>query len=160
MGRTPVTRLLLLAAGVGFVSSLGLRVVESRGGTVLPVPMLSVAVLLGIAVVVLVLGWGVRQYARGRKPDLDPLLAARTLVLATAAAYTGALLTGWYGAHVLLTLGDLGIEARRALAVSAGVTTLGALGLATAGLVVERWCEVRPGDDEGPDGGAVAGGRM
>ena len=159
MRRTPVPRLLLVAVVAAAVSAGALRLAESRGASILPVPLLSSAVVLLIAGAVLSMGWAVRQFTQGKRPGLDPLLAARTVVLATAAAHTGALLTGWYVAHVLLVLGDLEIEARRALAVSAGIALLGTVVLAVVGLVVERWCEVPPPDDEpgGPAGSAASG---
>lgn len=156
MRRTPIGRLVLVTVVTAAVVVAGLRLAESRGATLLPVPLLSSAVILVIAAVVVGLGWSVRQYTRGRRPGLDPLLAARTVVLATASAYTGSLLTGWYVAHVLVTLGDWQIEARRDLAVSAGVAALCTVGLAVVGLVVERWCEVRRDDDD-PGPGASAG---
>lgn len=155
MRRTPWTRLLGVAAVATAVAWAALRVAESQGASLLPVPLLSCAVLLVIAGVVLSLGWSVRQYTRGKRPGLDPLLAARTVVLATASAYTGALLTGWYVAHVLVALGDWEIEVRRDLVTSAGVATLCTVALAVVGLVVERWCEVRPRDDDEPGPGAT-----
>lgn len=160
MRRTPPTRLLAVALVVAAGALLVLRVVESRGGTVLPVPVLSAVVLALLAVVVLALGWQVRQVREGRRPGTDPIVAARTVVLATAAAHTGALLTGWYAAHVLLVAGDLAIDARRDVAVSAGVAGGGSLLLVVAGLVAERWCEVRDGDDDdGPPATATEGAR-
>lgn len=158
MRRTPVSRLVLVALVATVVAFLTLRMVESRGGTLLPVPLLSSLVLVAIGAVVLGLGWRVRQYTQGRRPGLDPLLAARTVVLATASAYTGALLTGWYAAHVLVTLGDLAIQARRDLAVSAGAAVVCTVGLVVVGLLVERWCEVRRDDDGAGPGGAEASG--
>lgn len=159
MRRTPLTRLLVLAAVTTAVAWAGLRVAESRGAVVLPVPSLASLVMLFVAAVVLGLGWNVRQYARGKRPGLDPLLAARTVVLATASAYTGAALVGWYAAQVLLTLGDLQIPARRDVAVTAGAALLCAAALAVLGLVVERWCEVSPPDDDeaGPGPSAATG---
>lgn len=154
MRRTPVARLVAVAVVVALVVYGGLKIAEGRGATLLPVPALSSLVVLLIAAVVASLGWAVRQYTRGRRPGLDPLLAARTVVLATASAYTGALLTGWYGAHVLVVLGDLGIETRRELAVSAGLAMLGTVALVVVGLLVERWCEVR--GDEDDEGGPPA----
>src|SRR5690606_14208009 len=102
MRRTPWPRLVAIAAVTAAVALAGLRVAESRGATVLPTPVVSVLVLVGIAAVVLGMGWNVRQYRAGKRPGLDPLVAARTVVLATASAYTGSLLAGWYGAHVVL----------------------------------------------------------
>ncbi|WP_149203748.1 DUF3180 domain-containing protein [Actinotalea subterranea] len=157
MRRTPWARLLLVAAGSTVVSYGALRVAESRGATLLPVPVLSSLVVLLIAAVVLTLGWAVRQYTQGKRPGLDPILAARTVVLATASAYTGALLSGWYGGQVVLVLGDLEIAARRDVAQAAGLALLCTVALAVVGLVVERWCEVRPrDDDDGPGPGTSA----
>lgn len=154
MRRTPWSRLLLVALATAAVALVVLRLVESRGGTVLPVPVLSAVVLALLAAVVLVLGWQVRLVREGRRRDADPIVAARTVVLATASAHTGALLAGWYAAHALLVVGDLGIDARRDVAVSAGVAGAGAVLLVVAGLVAERWCEIRDRDDEDRDGPA------
>jgi hypothetical protein len=43
---------------------------------------------------------------------ISPLRAARTLVLAQAAALAGSALVGWYAAQALLLLPDLDIESR------------------------------------------------
>jgi hypothetical protein len=144
----------LVAIATAAACAALLRVAESRGATLLPVPALAWAVVLVIAAVVGVLAWNVRQYTRGKRPGLDMLLAARTVVLASAAGYTGALLTGWYAAHVLVTIGDLGT--RRDVAVSAGIATLAAAVLAVVGQVAERWCEVPPPEDDEKGGGAAA----
>lgn len=151
MRRTPWTRLLLVAVVAAVVGVAVLRIVESRGVTLLPVPLLACAVVLLIAAVVLAMGWAVRQYTRGKRPGLDPLMAARTVVLATAAAYTGAVLSGWYAAQAIAVAGDLHIDARRDIAMSAGAALLCTVVLAVVGLVVERWCEVKPPDDDDDD---------
>ena len=152
MTRTSWRRLLLVAFVTTAVSATGLRVAESQGASLLPVPALSSFVVLLIAAVVATLGWTVRQYTRGKRPDLDPLLAARTVVLAKASAYTGALLSGWYAGQALLVLRDLEIEARRDLALSAGAALVCTIVLVVVGLAVERWCEVPPPDTDDPGG--------
>lgn len=152
MSRTPWRRLLLVAAVSTAFTAAALRMAESRGASLLPVPLLSSAVVLLIAAVVASLGWTVRQYTRGRRPGLDPLFAARSVVLATASAYTGALLSGWYAGQVLLVLGDLEIAVRRDVAISAGAALICTVALAVVGLVVERWCEVPPPDADSPGG--------
>lgn len=159
MRRTPWSRLVVVALLSAAVSVVGLRIAESRGATLLPIPALAWLLVLLIAAIVAGLGWNVRQYTRGKRPGLDVLVAARTVVLATASGYTGALLIGWYAAQVLVTLGDLQIESRRDVAVSAAIAVGAAIVLAVVGLVVERWCEVRPRDedDEGPGSTAVSG---
>lgn len=154
MRRTPWARLLLIAVVTAAAATAVLRMVESRGVTLLPVPVLAATVIGLIAVVVGALGWNVRQYTRGKRPGMDMLVAARTVALATASAYTGALLTGWYAAQVIVVLGDLQFGPRREIAVSAGIAALAAVALAVVGLVAERWCEVPPSDDD--EGGPSA----
>ena len=153
MRRTPLSRLVLTALVTTNVAYLALRVAESQGLTPPPVPPLSSLVVLVIAGVVAALGWRVRQYLRGRRPGLDPLLAARTVVLASASAWTGALLTGWYAGQVLLVAGDLQIEARRDVALAAGAALVCTVVLAVVGVVVERWCEIPPPEDDGTERG-------
>lgn len=157
MRRTPWPRLVLLAGVVAAVSATLLHTLEGRGVILVAPPVLAALVMLGIAAVIARLGWNVRQYVRGKRPGLDPLLAARTVVLATAAAYTGAILTGWYSGHVLVVLSRLGHPPLRDFAVQAGVCALGAVALAVVGLVAERWCEVPPPDDDERGGGVSAG---
>ncbi len=156
MRRTPWPRLVLLAGAVAVVSATLLHTLEGRGVILVAPPVLAALVMLGIAAVIARLGWNVRQFVRGKRPGLDPLLAARTVVLATAAAYTGAILTGWYSGHVLVVLSRLGHPPLRDFAVGAGVCALSAVVLAVVGLVAERWCEVPPPDDD--HGGGVSAG--
>ncbi|NTW39536.1 MAG: DUF3180 domain-containing protein [Cellulomonadaceae bacterium] len=157
MRRTPWPRLVAVAAVATVVSYGLLRIAESRGAALLPPPLLSSAVVLLIAAVVVSLGWAVRQFTRGKRPGMDPLVAARTVVLATASAYTGALLTGWYAAQVLAVVGDLEIDSRRDVAVAAGLALLCTVVLSVVGLVVERWCEVKPPEDgPGVEAGSAA----
>lgn len=143
-------RLLAIAAAVAVVGWLLLRMWEMRGFVVPTVPWLVVLVMLAIAATVLSLGWSVRQFQRGKRPGLDPLRAARTAVLAKAACYTGTILTGWYGAQVLLVIGELDIAARRDKAVMAAIAVVAAVVLAVSGYVVERFCRIPPAGD-GPE---------
>jgi hypothetical protein len=151
MRRTPWPRLLLLAVVAAVLSAGLLRLLEGRGWVLMPPAALSWVVVLLIAAVVLRLGWNVRQFSRGKRPGLDPLVAARTVVLATASAHTGALLAGWYAGHVLVVWRDLAVAPRRDVAVAAGIEVLAALVLAVVGAIVERWCQVEPPSDP-PDG--------
>ncbi|MCL3861454.1 DUF3180 domain-containing protein [Actinotalea sp. K2] len=157
MQRTRISRLGVVAGVTTAASFVVLRLIESRGGTPPPVPWLSWLVVLLIGAVVAGLGWSVRQFTRGKRPGLDPLLAARTVVLATASAYTGALLSGWYAAQVLLVIGDLTIDVRRERALAAGVALGCTVLLGVIGLVVERWCQVPPPEDDDGAGAAPSG---
>jgi hypothetical protein len=151
MQRTRWRTLLLITVITGVVGWLLLRALAGQGVSLPPVPWLVVAVLVVIASMVFAMGWGVRQFLNGKRPNLDPIRAARTAVLAKASAYTGSLLAGWYAAQVLLVLGDLDIAALRARAVAAGAAALGAALLAVVGLVVEWFCRVPPPTDKGTE---------
>lgn len=148
MRRTRWQTLATVAAVVTVGAWLLLRVLEGQGITPPPVPGTVVLVCLVISAVVLRMGWAVRQFLRGRRPDLDPLRAARTAVLAKASCLTGSVLLGWYLAQVLLVVGDLDIEPRRDRAVAAAVAAAGALVLTVVGLVVEHLCQVPPPSDK------------
>lgn len=148
-----ISCLVALAALVAVVGWALLAVLAPRGVRPGPVPVLADVVVLVLAAGTLGAGFRVRAYLRGRRPGLDPVVAARTAVLAQAAALTGALLVGWYGAQVLVTLPDLDIAVFAARARAAGAAVLCALVLAVAGVVVERWCRIdSPNDDEPADG--------
>ncbi|WP_036964041.1 DUF3180 domain-containing protein [Promicromonospora kroppenstedtii] len=148
MRRTPVRTLIAVLVAVAVVGWLVLRALESRGVYLLVVPWLVDVAILALAGVVFWMGWAVRAYQKGKRPSLDGIRAARTLVLAKAAALTGALLGGWYLAQVLVVLGDLAIEPRRDRAVAAGIAVLCSVVLAAIGLVVEKFCELPPSDKD------------
>ena len=148
MRRTPVGSLIAVFVAVAVVGWLVLRTLESRGVYLPVVPWLVDLAILVLTGVVFWSGWAVRSYQKGERPSLDGLRAARTLVLAKAAALTGALLGGWYLAQVLVMLGDLAIEPRRERAVAAGIAVLCSVALAVVGLVVEKFCELPPPDND------------
>lgn len=148
MQRTSIRMLAVVVVATAVVAWGVLRLVEGAGGYVPPVPWMVDAALLVLAAAVLWAGWTVRQYVAGDRPSLTGLRAGRTLVLSKAASVAGALLAGWYGAQVLVVLGQLHVEARADKAVAAGVATLCAIGLVGAGLVAEHWCRIPPSDDD------------
>ena len=153
MHRTRVQTLGIVAVLVALAGWLLFRALASRSVVPPAVPWLVVAVEVVIAAIVLAMGWSVRQYLKGNKPDLDPIRAARTAVLAKASCYTGAVLAGWYGAQVLAVLGDLDVASQRARAAAAGVAVVGALVMAAVGLVVEWFCRIPPPEDGAADTG-------
>ncbi|OLT48110.1 DUF3180 domain-containing protein [Cellulosimicrobium sp. CUA-896] len=155
MRRTPVRNLLLVAVVTAVAGWLVVRALEGTGTYLPPVSWVVDVAIVALALAVLWAGWTVRAYQKGRRPGLDAIRAARTFVLAKAAALTGALLAGWYGAQVLVTLPDLAIEPRRERAVAAGVAVACAVVLAVAGLVAERFCQLPPRDGNDERDGAT-----
>ena len=135
--------LVVVAAGVAVVGWLALRLWSASGRALPSLPWSAPAVIVVLASVVLALGWPVRRWTHGhRDRPLDPLRAARTVVLAKAAQYCGALLSGWYAAQVLVLLPTADVESRRSLLVRAAVSLLSAGLLWLVGWLVERWCRV------------------
>lgn len=153
MQRTRAQTLGIVVVLVALAGWLLFRALASRGVVPPTVPWLVVAVEVVIAAAVLAMGWSVRQYLKGNKPDLDPIRAARTAVLAKASCYSGAVLAGWYGAQVLAVLGDLDVASQRVRAVAAGAAAIGALVMAAVGLVVEWFCRIPPPEDGAADAG-------
>lgn len=135
----------------------GLRVWARFDASGPPLTWTPVLVMVVVSGAVLAAGWPVRQWTRGRRErPLNPLLAARTLVLARACAYTGALLIGWYGAQALSILPELDLPSRGDRLLVAGASVLASGLLLVAGLVVERYCRIPPDDDDRPPGAPPA----
>ncbi len=148
MRRTSVRTLLAVVLGVAVVGAVVGRALAAQGVHLPPVAWVEDVAILLLAGVIFWMGWAVRAYQKGDRPDLDPIRAARTFVLAKAGALTGAILAGRYLATVLGLLGDLDIAALRDRVLAAAVAALCALVLMVVGLVVERFCELPPPDDE------------
>lgn len=142
------TTLAIAGVGTAVVGWLVLRLVASGGG--LPEPgWVGLAAILFLGGGLLAAGWQVRKLRDGeRVPHVTPLRAARTLVLGQAGALTGAVLVGWYLANVLVLLPDADVESQRARIWPFIAHAVAALLLSGAGMLVQRWCRVRPRDDD------------
>jgi hypothetical protein len=143
-GRGVSIRLVLLVGlAVGVIAYPGLRVWTGRGNELPPTSWASVIVLVFMAVGVFFAALPIRRFLRGQaKKPLNPVRAMRTLVLAQAAALTGALVAGWYLAQVLVLWPDLDIGSVRAVAVRLAALAAGGVLLATAGLLAQGMCRV------------------
>jgi uncharacterized membrane protein len=147
-----VTTLVLAGLVVLVLAWLVMRWVEGSSGSVPDPGWVGAAVMLFLGGGVLVAGWQVRKFRDGAtEASMTPIRAARTLVLGQAAALTGSALTGWYTAIVLVLLPDADIESQRGRIWPFALHALVAAALAVAGMVVQRWCRVRPRDEGGED---------
>jgi hypothetical protein len=137
---------LLVAVAVAVAAWAVLDAREAIGGVAPPVPWTATVAVALLAVAVLVSGLEVRRWVGGRRErPMDPLAAARVAVFAKAAAYAGGALVGWYLAQAVVVLPDV-VGERRTRFVLALLSAAVSAGLATAGLVAQRWCR-RPPDD-------------
>ena len=160
----PVNPFLLIV--VGLVLALAgwfATVMTTRYGLATPVLPQTGLVTMGVIVVLtLVLGIRVLRWRNGNKKKmLNPILAAWTLVLAQACAYTGAVLLGWHAGIFLDLLRLWGLRGDQGITWMALSMAGGGLSMIIVGLVVERFCRIPPedGDAEGTPGAPGRGAR-
>lgn len=143
-GRGVTIRLVLLAGAVA--TALGyllLRIWIGHGGTMPPATWGALIVLVFMACGVFFAGLPVRRFLRGQaKKPLNPIRAMRTVVLAQASALTGAVVTGWYLAQLLVLLPNFDIGSVRSLAWRMAALAAGGVLMVVAGLVTQAMCRV------------------
>lgn len=138
---------------VTMLSGLGWQWYTTPTGSLVPrPPWLAMVLLVAMGGAVLLLAWPIRRYlAGGATRPLDPLRAARVVVLSQAAALTGAAATGWYAGQLAVVLSGLDLVANQDRVLVTVLAVLAAMALAVAGLVAQRWCRVDPPSDEERD---------
>lgn len=140
---------LALAGAVAGIVSFVVFEMLTRDGSLVPRPSLFAGLLLLVmGGLVLWLARPVRRYLLGRATSsLDPLRAARTVVLAQAAALTGSAAAGWYAGQLVVVAGDLSLVANRSRVLPLVLLVVAAVALAVAGQVAQRWCRIDPPED-------------
>jgi len=143
----------LIAAVVGWL----VTVLVNRVG--FPTPVLPYSALITLAlviVIVLILGLRVRRWRNGNhERELSPILAARTLILAQASAYAGALILGWHLGILVDALMATFYGASISLLGPPAALIVGSLAMIAVGIMVERFCRIPP-EDGTDSGGSVA----
>lgn len=140
---------LLVALVVAGASWLLWELTTGEGSLVPRPSWLAATLLVAMAAFVLGFAWPVRAYLGGRSTRrLDPLRAARIVVLAQAATLTGAAAVGWYAGQLAVVTSDLSLVANQDRLWRLGVLVGAAVVLALAGLIAQHWCRVDPRDDD------------
>lgn len=141
-----------IAVAIGMLSWMGWKLYLNTGQLLGPASWVSSVLLVVMAALVVGAGLPVRRFLRGEatKP-LSPIRAARTLVLAQAAALTGAGVLGWYAAQAALAVADLELPGYRGLLWQLLALCAGALVLVAAGMATQRMCRVDPPEDDTDD---------
>ncbi|WP_035750351.1 DUF3180 domain-containing protein [Arthrobacter sp. 35W] len=139
----------LVSGAVGWVAT----VLANRASLATPVLPWSSLLTMGVIVVLTVsLGMRVRAWRNGdRKRMLNPILAARTLVLAQACAYAGALLFGWHTGIFADQIPTLGMRGNLDIVWQNLALIGGSIVMVATGLIVERFCKLPPEDSEPKD---------
>ncbi|MDN5762682.1 MAG: DUF3180 domain-containing protein [Microlunatus sp.] len=122
------------------------------------VPWTGPAGLAVIAALVGALAWTTHQRLQVRQEWIEPQRAVAFLVLGKASALAGAVIAGGYLTFALMFIGRWEADGPRERVIRAGVAVLAAVGLSVAGLLLERACKVRGGDDEDDDSPAESPG--
>ncbi|WP_224094615.1 DUF3180 domain-containing protein [Arthrobacter sp. StoSoilB13] len=137
----------IIAAAIGWLATAA----TNRFSMPTPVLPVSALVTMGvIAVLTLIMGIRVLRWRNGKKKNLlNPILAARTLILAQACAYAGTLLLGWHAgiSFDLLRIGTL--RSGEGILWNAVLMGGGGVVMVVVGLLVERFCRIPPEDLEG-----------
>ena len=142
------SQLVALALVVGLLSWIGWRFYLNAGHLRAPASGVSSVLIVAMALLVIGAGLPVRRFLRGEaRKTLSPIRAARTLVLAQAAALTGSAVLGWYAAQVAHALADVDLPGYRALLWRLLALTASSLVLAGAGMLTQRMCRVDPPND-------------
>jgi lysylphosphatidylglycerol synthetase-like protein (DUF2156 family) len=147
--------LLLLAIAV-VLAAAGWFATVLAGRYSLATPVLPLTGLLTMGVIVvltLVLGIRVLRWRNGKKKKiLNPILAAWTLVLAQACAYTGSVLLGWHAGIIMEQLRLWNLRSNHDITWQALALAGGGLVMVIVGLVVERFCRIPPEDGDAEPG--------
>lgn len=128
-----------------------IEVIESYGGTLPRIPWTTPLLLgilaVGLGIIALDLKKRIElpdrvhqgEAVKNDKPkEINPLHAARMVVLSKAASHGGAVLTGLYLGFALYLLPDFDSSQRRSLLIAAGVCALASLAVAIVGMAMER----------------------
>ncbi|ATG52351.1 hypothetical protein CFK38_13100 [Brachybacterium vulturis] len=158
---------LILVVGAGFGAQM-LEALAARGHALPIAGWLTTVVLLVLGAVLLLFGLPLRRYMlesaersehpsfAPRRHQIDLPTAYRTVLLARACAYTGAVVGGIFvGQALFLLLTGTGDPWRGILPTAAAA--LAGIVLGVLGVVVERWGQLPPDDGDGTRERAGAG---
>lgn len=145
-------RFLLWCTAIGAVAGwVALRVLTATGKFA-PVLDYSALYSLGaVCAVILFLGIRVKRSTQG-KTDFEPIAAARTLVLAQASAYAGAVIAGWHIPAIITLWLANGLTP----SLIRGLVLTGAgIFMVIIGYIVQHLCKLPPEDTDGTNDSVV-----
>lgn len=151
MSRLKVTTLLWCTVIGGVAGWVALRLFTATGRLSPVLDYTALFSLGAVCAVIVFLGVRVKRSTLG-KGHIDPIAAARTLVLAQAAAYAGAVITGWHLApliSLLLVSGPTPTVTRALVLTGSGIL------MVIVGYLVQHLCKLPPEDTDTDAQGTV-----
>jgi len=143
-------RALVVAALFGGLAGWMVVVVANAFDALPPrIPWSAPIGLLVFGALVGALAWSTHQRLQVRRERMEPQRAVAFLVLGKASALAGAVVAGGYFGFALMFLARIDAATPRDRVIRSAVAVLAGVGLAVAGLRLERACKV-PGDDDDP----------
>ena len=136
--------LVACAAGGAVLGWAGLRLFVMAGRQAPVLDYTALYSLGAVSAVVLYLGIRVKLSATG-KSHFDPIAAARTLVLAQASGYAGAVITGWHVPSIIALASASGASASFSRGI---VLAVAGIVMVVIGYIVQHLCKLPP---EEPD---------
>ncbi|MCH6472209.1 DUF3180 domain-containing protein [Sinomonas terrae] len=147
-----LTALGLIGIVLGLLGFAAAHLSDRAGASTPVLPYSALGSMAVIAVFTLALGIRVLRWRNEetRKTMVDPIFAARTLVLAHACAYAGAVLLGWHAGVLADQIPVWAARATSPVVLQAVAMMGGGVVMIAIGLLVERFCKIPPEDnDEG-----------
>lgn len=142
--------LALVGLIAGFAGWFGNWLMTRSGYGTPTLPLTSLVTTALIISVTLVFGRRVLRWRNGKRDRaLDPILATRTLVLAQACAYAGALSLGWHAGIFVDQVALLSVRSTTAPLWGSVALMAGGTLMIMVGLIVEDFCRLPPDDDDG-----------
>ena len=149
---------LALWAALSIGAAIGLFVqffLASRGLSPLTPPLSMPLMLALLVALLLIFGLRLRQQIRRGTGAVNPFQAVRVLALARAGQLVGSAFAG-FGVGLLLSLIGRTVPASVSVWLPMVLTLVAGLALAISGVIIERICQIPPGDDaDGSDAGSL-----
>ena len=145
----PTSRRLLVAIAV-LGAAIGVtlvKAIESRGGVVPTVSLLTLVAWTFLASLLFVAARNTHQRIQVRRERMEPSRAVFLLLIGKASAFVGALCTGVYAGFALSFLDAVSSSGPRNRVITAGIAAVISVLVVTAGLLLERACRI-PDDPE------------
>ena len=146
----------VIAMLVGLLAGMGIsHLEETRGLGLAGIPYLASAVMVVVGFIVLYLAWQVHKYTttdpkqRAQLKPMDSERCVNTLIVSKALAIAGALLAGWYGGQIVMSLSHIEADFYAHAVTECAIAAVVCIADMIIGIIGEWLCQLPP--NEGPE---------